>query len=75
MARNGTLDHAALAKYGLLFAVGLFVAGALGETVLPLLVGELPAWEQTLFTEFEALGIVLALVSVFGFGVVWPLVE
>jgi len=75
MARNGTFDQAAFARYGLLVAVGLFATGVLGETALPVLFGALPAWEHALFVDFEALGIVLALVSVFGFGIVWPLVE
>ena len=75
MARTRTLDQTAFAKYGLLLAVGLFATGVLGEAALPLLVGDLPAWEHALFVDFEAIGIVLALVSVFGFGIVWPLVE
>lgn len=75
MAGTRNYDQATFAKYGLLLAVGLFVTGALGEIALPLVVGQLPAWEQALFTDFEAMGIVLGLVSVFGFGIVWPLVE
>jgi hypothetical protein len=75
MNQSGSLDQAKVTKYSFLLAVGLFVAGVLDETLLPLFLGELPAWERMLFPDFEAIGIVLALISVFGFGIVRPLVE
>lgn len=75
MSATADLDQQALAKYGLLAAVGLFAVGVLGHLVLPPLVGPLPGWERTMFTDFEVLGIVLGLVSVFGFGIVMPLLE
>ena len=75
MAQTRTYDQGTVTKYSFLTAVGLFVVGVLGEVVLPLAVGGLPGWEQTLFADLEAVGIVLALFSVFGFGILWPLLE
>jgi hydrogenase/urease accessory protein HupE len=75
MPETRTVDQAALTKYGFLLAVAMFATGVLGEALLPLVVGQLPGWEHALFTDLEALGILLALVSVFGFGIAWPLLE
>jgi len=69
------MDHAMLAKRGFLLGVGLFALGALGEVGGHALVGTLPALVDTLLTDMEALGILLALFSPLVFGVVLPLVE
>jgi hypothetical protein len=70
---NATLDEKWLTKYGFLTGVGMILAGVLGHTVVAAVAGPLPAWEQTLFTDLEALGILTALLSVFVFGVIVPL--
>ena len=69
------MDHAMLAKRGFLLGVGLFALGAFGEVGGHALVGTLPALVDTLLTDMEALGILLALFSPLVFGVVLPLVE
>ena len=66
-------NEAALTKYGFLTGVGLLVIGTLGETLLPVFTGPLPDWENVLFTDFMILGIVVAMVSVFVFGIYLPL--
>ena len=52
----------------------LFVVGALGE-LLAHTVLTLPEWEQTLLLDAVILGTLVALLSVFVFGIVLPLVE
>ncbi|WP_435348137.1 hypothetical protein [Haloarchaeobius sp. HRN-SO-5] len=73
--RHGNLDYARLTKLGFLLGLGLFVAGTGGEFVGHALYGALPAWEETLLTDSVLLGILTSFVSVFGFGIVMPLVE
>jgi hypothetical protein len=53
----------------------MFVLGLLGETLGPLVFGQLSAWEHTLFFDLEAFGVVILLLSVFVFGIVLPLTE
>lgn len=75
MARYGDLDYGWLTKYGFGLGVALFVLGALGAVVGPALFGPLPGWEETLFTDSEIAGIVIAFLSVMLFGIVLPLTE
>ncbi|PSP63054.1 hypothetical protein BRC76_03690 [Halobacteriales archaeon QH_8_67_36] len=75
MAQYRDMDHATLAKRGFVLGVGLFALGALGELAAHALVGPLPGWSNTLLTDMEALGILLALFAPLVFGVVLPLVE
>ncbi|WP_324663500.1 DUF7860 family protein [Haloarcula sediminis] len=75
MGQYRSMDHATLAKRGFLLGVSLFVLGALGEFVAPVLLGPLPGWGNVLFTDMEALGILLGLFSPLVFGIVLPLVE
>ena len=75
MGRYGDLDYAFLTKSGFLFGLGLLVLGALGEVLGHVLVGQLPAWEHTLFTYAEGLGIVIGFFSIWIFGVFLPLTE
>ena len=75
MARYGDLDYGWLTKYGFGLGVTLFVLGALGAIAGPALFGPLPGWEETLFTDSEIAGIVIAFLSVMFFGIVLPLTE
>lgn len=75
MGRYGDLDYPRLTKTGFLLGVSLVVIGALGEIAGPMLVGPLPGWEDALFTDMEAIGILVALLSPFVFGVFMPLTE
>ena len=75
MHKRNSMDYARLTKVGFLFGLGLFVAGAGGEFVGHAVWGTLPAWEETLLLDSMGLGIVAAFVSVFGFGIVMPLLE
>ncbi|WP_435360143.1 hypothetical protein [Haloarchaeobius sp. DFWS5] len=73
--KHGNTDYPRLTKLGFLLGVGLFAAGAGGEIVGHALFGTLPGWEDALLTDSVFLGIVVAFVSVFGFGIVMPLLE
>jgi len=75
MAQYRDMDHATLAKRGFFLGVGLFALGALGEVGGHAVVGTLPALVDTLLTDMEALGILLALFSPLVFGIVLPLLE
>ncbi|MEF8773143.1 MAG: hypothetical protein V5A23_00685 [Halobacteriales archaeon] len=70
---NARYDEAALAKYGFVAGVAMIVAGALGHSTLPVLVGPLPGWESALLTDLEVLGVLVGVFSVFGFGIFLPL--
>lgn len=69
------MDYPRLAKGGFLLGVALFVAGTLGELIGHVVLGSLPAWEATLFFDMEVVGVLLALVSPFLFGILMPLLE
>jgi hypothetical protein len=73
--RYGDLDYPRLATLGFTFGLGLFVVGALGELGLHAAGVSVPAWEQTLLFDAEVVGVALALLSPFVFGVVLPLTE
>ena len=73
--RNSNIDYARLTKLGFLLGLGLFVAGTSGELVGHALYGALPAWEETLLTDSALLGILTSFLSVFGFGILLPLLE
>jgi hypothetical protein len=75
MARSSTTDYATLAKGGFLLGAALFLSGALGGVVAPLLQGELPGWEQTLFLYAEVIGTAVGFFSPLLFGVVLPLMD
>lgn len=75
MGRYGKLDYPKLTKYGFGLGVGLFCFGALGALLGPLVFGSLPGWEAALFVDSEAVGILVAFLSVLLFGIVLPLTE
>lgn len=75
MGRNATLDYAFLTKAGFSLGVALLALGATGELVGHTVFGAIPAWEHTLFTAAEALGILVAFFSIWIFGVALPLLE
>jgi hypothetical protein len=74
MGRYGSLDYPRLAKRSFLAGLCLFVVGLLGQTALPGLFGA-PPWSETLLLDLEALGLVVAFLSPFVFGVFLPLTE
>jgi hypothetical protein len=73
--RYGNLDYPRLTKTSFAFGVALFGLGALGHVAGPALFGPLPAWESVLFTDMEMIGVAIALVSPFLFGILLPLTE
>jgi len=75
MGRYGDIDYPTYTKYGFLFGVSLLALGALGEIVGTALYGPLPGWENMLFTDMEAIGVVAMLLSPFVFGILLPLTE
>lgn len=75
MGRYGDLDYAWLTKSGFKLGVFLFVVGVAGTFLGPAVAGPLPGWEETLFVESEAVGILIAFFSVLVFGIVLPLTE
>jgi uncharacterized membrane protein YczE len=48
---------------GFLFGLGLFLFGVGGEILGHAIVGTLPAWENTLFTYAEGVGLVIGFFS------------
>ena len=75
MARARSVDHVRLAKLGFLLGLTLFLVGAGGELLGHALYGSLPAWEDTLLFDLEAVGLVVGFVSPFLFGIALPLLE
>lgn len=75
MHTGNRFDYPRLTKAGFLLGVGMLAVGALGELIGHVVLGGLPAWEETLFFDLEVLGILLALVSPFLFGIFLPLLE
>lgn len=75
MRRYGDLDYAEWTKTGFLIGVGLLAVGALGELLGHTFFGPIPAWEDTLFTTAEVVGILVGFFSIWIFGVILPLTE
>lgn len=69
------IDYATYTKRGIAFGFLLIGVGALGHTLLPSLVGTLPGWEQTLLFDSVVFGLASELISVFGFGIILPLID
>lgn len=71
----GDLDYPTLTKRAFLLGVALFVIGGVGELGLTAAGISIPQWEQTLLFDLEVLGVVIALLSPFVFGILLPLTE
>jgi hypothetical protein len=75
MARTDTLDYPTITKRGFLLGLGLFAIGVAGDVIGQVLLGGLPAWEETLLVDLAGLGILLCLLVPFVFGILLPLTE
>jgi hypothetical protein len=75
MGRYGNIDYPTLTKRAFLFGLCLFAFGAGGEFVVHSYLGPVPAWEETLLLDLEVIGVLVALLSPFVFGVALPLTE
>ena len=73
--RYGNVDYATLTRRSFLLGVALFAIGGLGGIAAGATGGPLPGWEQTLLFDLELVGLVIALVAPFLFGIVLPLTE
>jgi hypothetical protein len=73
--RYGNLDYSQFTKLSFLLGLGMFVGGELGEFGLRTAGMTVPVWEHNLLTTTAALGIVIAAISPFVFGIVLPLTE
>lgn len=73
--RYGSLDYSTLTKRSFLLGVGLFALGALGELGLAATGATVPGWEHALLVDAEWIGVAIALLSPFVFGVLLPLTE
>jgi len=75
MQTRSSSDYARLAKGGFGVGVAMLLIGVLGELLVPMVFGSMPGWEATLFFDLEVIGVLLALISPFLFGIFLPLVE
>lgn len=75
MARYATRNYAWLTKAAFLIGLGMFVIGVLGEWTIHSQLAGIPPWEDTFFFDVEVLGIIVALLSPFVFGIFLPLTE
>ncbi|QZP39264.1 hypothetical protein [Halobaculum magnesiiphilum] len=73
--RYGNLDYSRLTKLSFLLGIGMFVVGEFGEFGIRKAGMSVPAWEHSLLMTMAAIGIVVALLSPFVFGIVLPLTE
>jgi len=73
--RYGDLDYPRLTKLSFLFGIGLFAVGELGEFGIQKVGMSVPAWEHSLLMTMAAIGVIVALLSPFVFGIVLPLTE
>ena len=75
MGRYGDLDYVALTKGGFLLGLALLLEGAAGEWAVDAQLLTVPAWEEPLLLDLEAVGVLLFLPSPLVFGVILPLTE
>ncbi|WP_276258558.1 hypothetical protein [Haloglomus litoreum] len=73
--RYGNLDYGTLAKRGFLLGVGLFLLGELLEPLQHAVGLQVPGWEHGLLFYMTVLGVLVALLSPFVFGIALPLTE
>ncbi|MDY6779495.1 MAG: hypothetical protein SV760_02895 [Halobacteria archaeon] len=69
------LDYAKYAKRTFILGVALMVLGWIGEEVGRVFLGGLPGWEETLLLYSIAIGLLLLIFSIVGFGIFLPLTE
>lgn len=69
------VDHAKRTKMGFLLGVSLFVVAELTEPIQRAIGMGVPGWEHSLLLTAGFIGILLALLSPFVFGIVFPLIE
>jgi hydrogenase/urease accessory protein HupE len=72
---TGNVDYPTLTKRSFLLGVSLFVIGLVGHAVIAFTGMSVPSWERTLLLDLEAIGILIALLSPFVFGIALPLLE
>jgi len=75
MAHHRGIDYSVWTKRSFLFGVGLFALAAAIELIAHASIGSLPGWEETLLLDAEIIGVLVALLSPFVFGIVLPLTE
>ncbi|MGQ4556360.1 DUF7860 family protein [Halobellus sp. GM3] len=73
--RYGDIDYPTLTKRSFLLGFGLFAFGALGELALAATGVQVPGWEHALLVDAEWIGVAIALLSPFVFGILLPLTE
>jgi len=73
--RYGDVDWPRVTKLSFLFGIGLFVMGELGEFGIRKTGMPVPAWEHRLLVTTALVGILVALLSPFVFGIALPLTE
>jgi len=75
MRHTSSYDYPKLTKRGFLLGVALFLVGAVGEFLGHTYFAPIPGWEAALFLDMEGLGVLVALLSPFVFGIFLPLLE
>lgn len=75
MGHQPARDYGQSTKLGVGAGAALFAFGVIGQLVAPRLQASVPEWELSLFVWLSVGGILIALLSVFVFGVAMPLVE
>ena len=73
--RYGDLDYSRAVKTGVVIGGLLLVGGFLGESVGHMLYTDVTGTLDVLFTAMEVIGIVVAVIAVFVFGIALPLTE
>ncbi|WP_435074539.1 hypothetical protein [Halorubrum sp. HHNYT27] len=73
--RYGDLDYSRLTVLSFSLGLGMFLAGELGEVGLRTAGMSVPAWEHRLFLALAGVGILIAFLSPFVFGIALPLTE
>lgn len=73
--RYGDLDYPQLTKVSFLLGITLFMMGELGEFGIRQTGISIPGWEHTLLVTMAAIGVIIALLSPFVFGIVLPMTE
>jgi len=61
--RYGNIDYPKITKRGVLFGLGLFLIGAVGEAYIHMTGTQVPGWEERLLLDLEFLGTAIALVT------------